>query len=204
MPIFRTRNEPVPKSLRVTSRGKGTIVMPPSTTSSSPTVASVAEEVASDIATVDAIIDEHQAERTELIAILLDTQERIRYLPVHALKHISRRMEIPLTEIYGIATFYKIFRLSPPGRHQITVCMGTACHVRGAAQVLKEFERRLGICTGGVTPDREYGLDRVNCVGACAIGPVVIIDDEYHGELTTMKVPVMLRRMEKARREVGS
>lgn len=178
--------------------------MPPSTTSSSPTVASVAEEVASDLATVDAIIHEHQAERSELIAILLDIQERIRYLPVHALKHLSRSMEIPLTEIYGIATFYKIFRLSPPGRHQITVCMGTACHVRGAAQVLKEFERRLGVCTGGVTPDREYGLDRVNCVGACAIGPVVIIDDEYHGELTTMKVPVLLRRLEKARREVAS
>ncbi len=176
--------------------------MPPSTTSSSPTVASVMEEVASDIATVDIIVDEHHSDRTDLIAILLDTQERLRYLPVHALKHIARRVGVPLTEIYGIATFYKIFRLSPPGRHQVTVCMGTACHVRGAALVLREFERRLGICTGGVTPDREYGLDRVNCVGACAIGPVVIVDGEYHGEQTTMKVPVILRRLEKARAEV--
>jgi NADH:ubiquinone oxidoreductase subunit E len=178
--------------------------MPPSTTSSSLTVASVAEEVASDLATVDAILEQHHGDRTELTAILLDVQEELRYLPVHSLKHIAASLEIPLTEVYGIATFYKTFKLNPPGRNQITVCLGTACHVRGAVQVLKEFERRLGIRSGGVTPDREFGLESVNCVGACALGPVVITNGEYKGQMTTTKVPVLLKRLQKASKEVAS
>jgi len=154
-----------------------------------------------DRVTVDGILERHLYDPTELIAILLEVQDALGYLPQPALTHISERLCVALTEIYGVATFFKQFRLTPPGRHQFTVCTGTACHVRGATQVVKEFERRLCICSGETTPDLEYGLETVNCVGACAIGPVVIVDEEYHGEMTALKVPKLLRRVEKASTE---
>jgi len=168
--------------------------------------ASVVEESTgpeTDLSAVNDILEQHEYDQTELIAILLDVQDALGFLPPPALTHISEQLSVPLTEIYGIATFYTQFRLTPPGRHQFTVCMGTACHVRGAVRVLREFERRLCICSGETTPDLEYGLETVNCVGACAIGPLVIVDDEYHGEMTTMKVPILLRRLERARAEVS-
>ena len=182
--------------------GKRDLAMVPSNASS----ASVVEDPPIpeiDLGSVDDILEQHQLDPTELIAILLDVQDSLGYLPQLALERISDRIKVPLTDIYGIATFYKQFRLTPPGRHQITVCTGTACHVRGAAQVVEELERRLCICPGETTADLEYGLETVNCVGACAIGPLVIVDDEYHGEMTTMKVPILLRRLERARAEVS-
>lgn len=177
--------------------GKGTLAMVPSNASS----ASVVEDLPMpeiDLGSVDDILEQHQLDPTELIAILLDVQDALGYLPPLAQERISDRIKVPLTDIYGIATFYKQFRLTPPGRHQFTVCTGTACHVRGAAQVVEELERRLCICPGETTPDLEYGLETVNCVGACAIGPVVIIEEEYHGDMTALKVPKLLRRIDKA------
>ncbi|MFO7769519.1 MAG: NAD(P)H-dependent oxidoreductase subunit E [bacterium] len=150
-----------------------------------------------DLGPVDHILEDHQHDRTQLIAILLDLQEELGYLPVTGLKYVAQNMEVPLTEIYAISTFYKSFRLTPPGRKQITICQGTACHVRGSVQVQREFERRLGICEGETTPDLSFGLETVACVGACAIGPVVIVDDEYVGEMTPMKVPGLIRKLEK-------
>jgi NADH-quinone oxidoreductase subunit E len=146
---------------------------------------------------VDEVLEQHHHDRTELIAILLDVQDSLGYLAPEVLRHVAACLQAPLTEIYGIATFYKTFRLIPPARHQFTVCLGTACHVRGAVQVLGELERQLGVGAGEVTPDQEYGLESVNCVGACALGPVVILDGDYKGQMTAMKVPVLMRRLQK-------
>ncbi|MCK4771343.1 MAG: NAD(P)H-dependent oxidoreductase subunit E [Candidatus Latescibacteria bacterium] len=174
--------------------------------SSNASSASVVEESTvpgTDLGAVDNILEQHQHDSTELIAILLDVQDVLGYLSPLALTHISEHLSAPLTEIYGIATFFKQFRLDPPGRHQFTVCTGTACHVRGAVHVVDEFERRLGICAGETTPDLEYGLETVNCIGACALGPVVIIDGDYVGQMSAMKVPRLLRRLERDREEAA-
>lgn len=147
---------------------------------------------------VSRILEEHEGERADLISILLDVQDALGYLPRFAMKHVAKRLRIPDTEVFGIATYYGYFRLQPPGKHQCTVCTGTACHVRGAARVLGEFERRLGIRSGGVTDDLEYGLDTVNCVGACALGPIVLVDGEYQGQVTASKIPNLLRRLKRS------
>lgn len=148
-----------------------------------------------DLTPVDQILEQHNHDSTELIAILLDVQDELGYLPVAALEHISEQLDYPITEIYGIATFYKHFKLNPPARHQFTVCTGTACHVRGATQVLRELERQLGIDTAfaDTTPDLEFGLETVNCIGACALGPVVIVDDEFKGQVKPTKIPGLIR-----------
>ncbi len=171
---------------------------PPGTSS-----ASAVDEMAAspiDLGPVDQVLEEHNHDSTELIAILLDTQEALGYLPIQALRHISVQLDFPITEIYGIATFYKHFRLEPPARHTFTICTGTACHVRGAVQVLREFERRLGIdiTRQNTTEDGMYGLETVNCVGACALGPVVIVDGEFKGQIKPTKVAGMIRRIERA------
>jgi len=156
---------------------------------------------AEDLKKVEEILERHRYDRGELIAILLEVQDYLGYLPVPAMKHISERLQVPPIQIYGTATFYKSFKLNPPGRHTCTICMGTACHVRGGPQVLGEFERQLGICAGQTTADRNYELETVACVGACAMGPLVIIDGEYHGNMSTRKVPKLLRRLDREQAE---
>jgi len=146
---------------------------------------------------VNRILEEHEKDRADLIAILLDVQDELGYLPRFAMRHVASSLHIPVHDVYGIATFYKYFRLHPPGRHQCTVCTGTACHVRGAARVLREFERGLGIHSGEVTPDLEFSLETVNCVGACALGPIVLIDSGYQGQVAASKVPALLRKLRK-------
>lgn len=163
-------------------------------------VATVADEGTpeTNFASIDTILEQHRNDRTELVEILLDVQDSLGYLAVPTMEHVAHRLHAPLAEIYSIATFFKCFRLEPPGRHQCTVCTGTACHVRGAVKVLRELERDLGICAGEVTVDLEYSLETVNCVGACALGPVVIVDGKYRGQMTATKVPALLRRLQKA------
>jgi len=153
-----------------------------------------------DLTEVDRILEQHHSDSTELIAILLDSQDALGYLPIPALRHISEKLEFPITEIYGIATFYKHFKLTPPPKHQFTVCTGTACHVRGAMQVLREFERQLDldISISNTTPDMECGLETVNCIGACALGPVVIVDGEFKGQVNQTRVSSMIRTATKA------
>ena len=151
-----------------------------------------------DLAPVDRILDEHGCHREDLIAMLLDIQEDLGFLPAFYLEHVAARVGVPLTQVYGIVTFYKCFRLTPPGKHQLTCCMGTACHVRGAPNVLRELKTRLDVEAGAVTEDGLFGLETVNCVGACALGPVLIVDEQYHGHLTAMKVPGILRKILKA------
>jgi len=100
------------------------------------------------------------------------------------LRRVSERLAVPYAEVYGTASFYKAFSLEPRGRHLIQVCMGTACHVRGAARILEEFQRLLGVEAGKSTDDRLFTLETVNCLGACALGPIVVVDGEYHGSMS--------------------
>jgi NADH-quinone oxidoreductase subunit E len=123
-----------------------------------------------------------------LIAILQEVQKEERYLPREILESLSRKMDIPMTRIYAIATFYKSFSLKPRGRHQIKVCTGTACHIKGAAKNRDEIMRRLGISDGEVTADRNFSVETVNCLGTCALAPVIVVDDQYYDGITPAKI----------------
>jgi NADH-quinone oxidoreductase subunit E len=137
---------------------------------------------------VKQVLKKYQSDKSALIDILHDTQAEIGYLPREAMEEIGAGLGIPLSRVFSVATFFKAFSLTPRGRHLVSVCMGTACHVRGSDKVLEQLEKELGIKTGGNTPDLKFTLETVNCVGACALGPMVIIGDDYHGEMTPEKV----------------
>ena len=141
---------------------------------------------------VRSIVDSYQRDKGLLISILQDTQAEYNYLPKEALIQISQGLDTPLSQVYSVATFFKAFSLKPRGRHFINVCLGTACHVRGAVRVLEAIERELGIKPGDTTEDLKFTLETVNCVGCCALGPVAIIDGEYSGEMRTDKVKTLL------------
>src|SRR4030042_534759 len=143
---------------------------------------------------VEAIIDRFQRDKGQLVSILQDIQAEYYYLPKDTLENVSQILDIPLSQVYSVATFFKAFSLKPRGRHLINVCLGTACHVRGAARVLEKIERDLGISRGETTPDRKFTLETVNCVGCCALGPMVIIDEEYFGQMKSDKVSSVLAR----------
>ena len=143
---------------------------------------------------VDQILVDHQHEKGMLVSILQDIQVVYNYLPKEALEQVSQGLNIPLSQVYSVATFFKSFNLKPRGRHIINVCLGTACHVRGGVRVLERIERELGIRRGETTEDLRYTLETVNCVGACALGPIVIIDGEYSGEMTADKVKPLIER----------
>jgi len=141
---------------------------------------------------VDSILDNHQRDQSMLVAILQDIQSEYNYLPREALEKVSEGLSVPLSRTFSVATFFKALSLEPRGRHLINVCLGTACHVRGAVRVLETMERELAIDSGETTPDLRFTLETVNCVGACALGPVVIVDGEYHGQMKTEKVKDVL------------
>jgi NADH-quinone oxidoreductase subunit E len=134
------------------------------------------------------IIEQHAGERGALISILEEVQAVYGYLPAHALETVADRTGRSLVDVYGVATFYRAFSLKPRGRHVCTVCQGTACHVRGAPAVAGEFEKQLGVAPGGTTPDQEFTLETVNCLGACALGPIVVVDGRYHSNVATTRV----------------
>ncbi len=138
-----------------------------------------------DLNRLEAIMDKYKNEQGALIPVLQDITDEFNYLPEDALRYISERLDVPLTQVYHVATFYTSFSLEPRGDHLIKVCQGTACHVRGSARVLGELERILGIKAGETTPDLKFTLETVNCLGCCALGPVVVIDEEYNP--TTLK-----------------
>lgn len=131
-------------------------------------------------------------ERNNLIPILQMIQEKYSYLAQEALTLVAKYLDLALGEIYGVATFYNQFRFHPPGKHQIEVCLGTACHVRGGDIILENFERKLGISYGETTEDREFSIERVACVGCCALAPVVILDETVHGNMAPSKVEGLL------------
>jgi NADH-quinone oxidoreductase subunit E len=164
------------------------------------------------LAEEDAILDNIRSRlaefgkiRRNLIPILQMIQETHSYLPADSIKMVAKHLEIPTSEVYGVATFYNQFRFHPPGRHPVKVCLGTACHVRGGDIILENFERKLGIKDGQTTPDREFSVERVACVGCCALAPVAIFGETVHGKMAPSKVEGLILRVqiekERAERE---
>jgi len=141
---------------------------------------------------VGGILDSYQRDKAMLVSILQDIQAEYNYLPGESLLEVSKELDVPLSQVYSVATFFKAFSLTPRGRHIINVCLGTACHVRGAARILETFERELDINRGATTNDLNYTLETVNCVGACALGPMVMVDGDYLGEMNIEKVKPLL------------
>jgi len=141
---------------------------------------------------VDEIIDRYPGEQGVLIQLLLDLQSELNWIPKEAVMRISERLQIPLSQIYRVASFYKAMSLTPRGKHIVNVCLGTACHVRGGARVMDKVEESLEIRAGETTQDMKFTLERVNCLGCCALGPVVVVDKDYHGKLSPMKVKEVL------------
>jgi NADH:ubiquinone oxidoreductase subunit E len=134
------------------------------------------------------ILENNNGAKGRLISILGEIQVSYGYLPEKALRLVAEKTGRSLVDIYGVATFYKAFSLKPRGKHLILVCLGTACHVRGASKVVEEFEHQLGVNTGGTTPDKEFTVETVNCLGACALGPTVVVDGHYFSHVTRKKV----------------
>jgi NADH-quinone oxidoreductase subunit E len=141
---------------------------------------------------VKSILARYRRDPAMLVSILQDVQVEYNYLPKDALIEVGEGLNIPLSQVYGVASFFKAFSLKPRGRHLINVCLGTACHVRGAVRVLDEMERQLGVKSGETTEDLKYTLETVNCVGACALGPIVVIDGSYSGQMTAGRVKPLL------------
>ena len=139
------------------------------------------------------VLGKYNGDKSALIDVLHDTQSVIGYLPEQALEEIHKALDVPLSRVYSVATFFKAFSLTPRGRHVINVCMGTACHVRGSDKVLAQMEKELGVKNGENTPDLKFTLETINCVGACALGPMVVIGEDYHGEMTPEKVGDVLK-----------
>lgn len=142
---------------------------------------------------VQSIFDNYDNDKSMLVSILQDIQAEYNYLPREVIEQVSKSLDVPLSQVYSVATFFKALSLIPRGRHLINVCLGTACHVRGAVRVLEAIERDLDIKPGETTPDLKFTLETVNCVGACALGPVVIVDGEYYGQMKTGKIKDVLR-----------
>ncbi|HOI30065.1 MAG TPA: NADH-quinone oxidoreductase subunit NuoE [Melioribacteraceae bacterium] len=136
-------------------------------------------------------------ERSNLIPILQDVQEQYGFLPEKALKDISCHLSIPLSSVYGVATFYNQFRLTPLGKNIIRVCRGTACHVKNSANILIALEHELGICAGQTSRDKLFTLETVACIGACSIAPVININDEYYGRITVKEIPKIISKYRK-------
>ncbi len=142
---------------------------------------------------IDQIIDNHQGEASSLIQVLREIQSENHWLPKEVLERVSEKLQVSLTRIQHIATFYKAFSLVPKGRHEIHICMGTACHVRGATRVLDTVQDLTGIKPGETDLDLKFSLETVNCLGCCALGPVVEVDGKVHGKMSPVKTTEVLK-----------
>ena len=146
----------------------------------------------SELRDVDDILDRYHCDKGSLIQILLDIQDKLRWLPKSVLMLVSERLEVPLSQIYSIVTFYTAFSLVPQGRHTVKVCLGTTCHIQGATRLLDKLEQLIGIKPGETTPDQQFTLQTVNCLGCCALGPVMVVDAEFHGKLASTRIKDIL------------
>jgi NADH-quinone oxidoreductase subunit E len=151
---------------------------------------------------LERILENRRSQPQQLVEVLQEVQEAFGYIPREVMTTVSRELGVPLIEVSRAAHFYKAFSLKPRGRHVITVCMGTACHVRGAVRMIDEVQGQLGIEPGETTPDGMFTLERVNCLGACALGPVVVLDGRYHGKMTPNKLRKLVQSVQAAETEV--
>jgi len=145
---------------------------------------------------IDQIIDKYHGDSGSLIQVLLEIQRENRWLPKEVLEKVSRKLKVPLNRIQHIVTFYKAFSLVPKGRHEVHVCTGTACHVRGAPRLLDSVQELIGIRAGETDQDFKFTLETVSCVGCCALGPVMVVDGEYHGKMAPAKSEEVLKKYE--------
>jgi NADH:ubiquinone oxidoreductase subunit E len=150
------------------------------------------------LAAVDRIIHKYRGDRGALIAILQDVQEEFNYIPEDVALRITETLDIPLSRIYSLATFYRAFTLTPRARYPINVCTGTACHVKGAQRIVEKLERDLNIKTGQTTPDGNFGLEVVRCLGCCGLAPVVTVGEDLYGKVTPAKLSKILNKYQEA------
>lgn len=150
---------------------------------------------------ISKILHSHEKVRSRLISILQEVQEKLGYLPDEGIQKIAEYLEISEATVFGAATFYNQFRFNPPGRHPIKICMGTACHMKGGGIILESFERNLLIKVGETTPDREFSLERVACVGCCALAPVAVVEDIIEGKISPTRVDGILLAFKREREE---
>ncbi len=142
---------------------------------------------------VDFIIDSYADKKELLISLLQDIQTEFNYLPQDVLITVSQKLDIPLSQIFSVATFFRAFSLKPRGRHLVTVCQGTACHIRGANRIVDKLERDYNLQSGDTTEDFRFTLETVNCLGCCALGPVVVVDGKYESQMNADKLDRVLR-----------
>jgi NADH-quinone oxidoreductase subunit E len=146
---------------------------------------------------IDQIIEKFKNEKGTIIGLMQDIHGEYRYLPEEVLLRVSAELDIPMAKLYTLATFYKSFRLEPVGKHHVRVCIGTACHVNGATKIVETLERELGVKSGQTTEDNQFTLETVNCLGACALGPLALVDGEYHGKIDQGKLKKLLNKYRK-------
>jgi NADH:ubiquinone oxidoreductase subunit E len=145
---------------------------------------------------IDVILKEFPEVQGNLISILHEVQSLYNYLPEEALRYLSQKIRVPLTQLYSIATFYHFFSLTRKGKHSVNVCLGTACHVKGSPRILSLVKRKLSIEEGETTPDMGFTLNTVRCIGACSLAPVMVVDKDTHGNVTNPMVPEILKKYE--------
>jgi len=146
-----------------------------------------------DLPSLETILSRYEGETWDLIPVLQDIQDSYSYLPKDELQVVSERLQVPMTQIYSVATFFKMFSLIPKGKHQVKVCLGTTCHLRGSSRVVESLSHRLGVEVGYTTKDMQFSLETVGCLGSCAQAPVMMVDDKYFGRTTVDKVPKILK-----------
>jgi len=153
---------------------------------------------------IEGIIERYGGRESAILSVLQDIQGKERYLPREALEYVGEKLHIPLNKIYRIATFYRALSLTPRGKHEVSVCTGTACHVRGAQRVLDQINLELGVKPGETTKDLNFTLETVNCLGVCAAGPVVAIDGQYFGKMSSTKVEGTLKKFRSDKKKEGA
>lgn len=159
------------------------------------------QDCVTDLAIVDSILEGRGDEPFDVLEVLQDIQGRFGFLPETALRRVSDKLDVPLIEVFRLANFYKAFSLKPRGRHLITACLGTACHVRGGPRLVDEITKELGIAPGETTADGAFTLETVNCLGACALAPIVIIDGRYYDHMNPEKLRNLIHKLRSAEEE---
>ena len=152
------------------------------------------EFTADQVVKLETIIAKHKAKQGGLIPVLEEAQVALEYLPISVQKKIARELNLPFSRVYGVVTFYSFFTMTPRGRHTARVCLGTACYVRGGKALADALKKKFGVEEGGTTPDRKFTYETIRCLGACGLGPVVVVDADVHGRMKPSKIKDMLSR----------